>query len=79
MRAMSAPTVGHLDPIMLKLLDDVRGRLLRLFRATEGSFALAISGTGTAGVEAVVANLVADGTKVDAECRPGARASTRRK
>jgi alanine-glyoxylate transaminase/serine-glyoxylate transaminase/serine-pyruvate transaminase len=64
MRAMSAPTVGHLDPIMLKLLDDVRSRLLRLFRAAEGSFALAVSGTGTAGMEAVVANLVADGTKV---------------
>jgi alanine-glyoxylate transaminase/serine-glyoxylate transaminase/serine-pyruvate transaminase len=64
MRAMCAPTVGHLDPIMLKLLDDVRSRLLRLFRAAEGSFALAVSGTGTSGMEAVVANLVADGTKV---------------
>ena len=64
MRAMAAPTVSHLDPIMIALLDDVRSRLLRLFRAPEGSFALAISGTGTSGMETAVANLVADGTRV---------------
>ena len=64
MRAMASPTVGHLDPIMLALLDDVRSRLTRVFRAPEGSFALAISGTGTSGMEAVVANLVKDGTRV---------------
>jgi len=63
MRAMAAPTVSHLDPIMIALLDDVRSRLLRLFRAPEGSFALAISGTGTSGMETAVANLVADGTR----------------
>ena len=63
MRAMAAPTVSHLDPIMIALLDDVRSRLLRLFRAPDGSFALAISGTGTSGMETAVANLVADGTR----------------
>jgi alanine-glyoxylate transaminase/serine-glyoxylate transaminase/serine-pyruvate transaminase len=64
MRALAAPTIGHLDPVMLALLDDVRGRLMRTFRAPEGSFAFAVSGTGTSGMEAVVANLVADGTRV---------------
>lgn len=64
MRAMASPTVSHLDPIMIALLDDVRSRLLRTFRAPEGSFALAISGTGTSGMETTVANLVADGTRV---------------
>lgn len=63
MRAMAAPTVSHLDPIMLALLDDVRGRLQRLFRAPEGSFAFAVSGTGTSGMETVVANLVQPGTR----------------
>ena len=58
MRAMSAPTVSHLDPIMLALLDEMRARLGRLFRAPEGSFAFAVSGTGTSGMETVVANLV---------------------
>ena len=63
MRAMAAPTVSHLDPHMIRLLDDVRARLLRLFRAPEGSRALAISGTGTSGMETAVANLVHDGTR----------------
>jgi len=63
MRAMAAPTVSHLDPLMLALLDDVRARLTRLFRAPDGSFAFAVSGTGTAGMETAVANLVKDGTR----------------
>src|SRR5207244_12318635 len=62
--SMATPTVGHLDPIMLGLLDEVRGQLTRLFRAPEGSFALAISGTGTSGMETTVANLVGEGTRV---------------
>src|SRR6187551_3847153 len=64
MRAMASPTLSHLDPLMLALLDDVRARLGRVFRAPEGSLALAISGTGTSGMEAAVANLVAPGTRV---------------
>jgi len=64
MRAMAAPTVSHLDPIMVTLLDDVRARLGRVFRAAEGSFAFAVSGTGTSGMEAAVANLVKDGSRV---------------
>ena len=64
MRAMSAPTVGHLDPLMVAMLDDVRAKLTRLFRAPEGSFAFALSGTGTSGMETAVANTVRQGTKV---------------
>src|SRR5262245_12375824 len=63
MRAMASPTVSHLDPVMVTMLDDIRARLLRLFRAAEGSFAFAVSGTGTAGMETVVANLVRPGTR----------------
>ena len=55
---MAAPTLSHLDPLMTAILDDVRERLTRLFRRAEGSFAFAVSGTGTAGMEAAVANLV---------------------
>jgi alanine-glyoxylate transaminase/serine-glyoxylate transaminase/serine-pyruvate transaminase len=50
MRAMAAPTVGHLDPLMVAMLDDVRAKLTRLFRAPDGSFAFAVSGTGTSGM-----------------------------
>jgi alanine-glyoxylate transaminase / serine-glyoxylate transaminase / serine-pyruvate transaminase len=63
MRAMAAPTVSHLDPLMLRLMDDVRARLTRLFKAPDGSFAFAVSGTGTSGMEAIVANLVQPGTR----------------
>jgi len=63
MRAMASPTISHLDPQMLRLLDDVRERLGRVFRAAEGSFAFAVSGTGTSGMETTVANLVKEGTR----------------
>jgi len=36
---------------------------MRLFRAPKGSFAFAVSGTGTSGMETVVANLVREGTR----------------
>src|SRR5262249_34486881 len=64
MRAMVAPVLSHLDPDMLALLDDVRGRLQHLFKAPEDALTLAISGTGTAGMEAAVANTVREGTHV---------------
>jgi len=63
MRAMASPTLSHLDPLMLRLMDDVRERLGRVFRAAEGSFAFAVSGTGTSGMETTVANLVGEGTR----------------
>jgi len=63
MRAMAAPTLSHLDPQMMRLLDDVRERLTRTFGAAPGSFAFAVSGTGTSGMETVVANLVREGTR----------------
>src|SRR5205807_8521091 len=63
MRAMAAPPVSHLDPLMIRLVDDVRERLLRTFRAADGSFAFAVSGTGTSGMETAVANLVREGTR----------------
>lgn len=64
MRAMAAPVLGHLDPDLLAMMDETRDQLRRLFRAPEGSFAFAVSGTGTSGLEATVANLVQDGTRV---------------
>jgi alanine-glyoxylate transaminase/serine-glyoxylate transaminase/serine-pyruvate transaminase len=44
-------------------MDDVRARLARVFRAPEGSLVLAVSGTGTSGMEAAVANLVEPGRR----------------
>jgi alanine-glyoxylate transaminase/serine-glyoxylate transaminase/serine-pyruvate transaminase len=61
---MSAPMLSHLDPQFLEIMDDTRARLARVFRAPEGSFAFATSGTGTSAMEVAVANMVAPGTRV---------------
>jgi alanine-glyoxylate transaminase / serine-glyoxylate transaminase / serine-pyruvate transaminase len=63
MRAMAAPVLSHLDPDMLAILDDVRSRLGATFRAPENALAIAISGTGTSGMETAVANLTRHGSR----------------
>lgn len=64
MRALGAPMLSHLDPAFLEILDDTRTRVARVFRAPEGSFAFAVSGTGTSAMETAVANLISPGTRV---------------
>lgn len=61
--ALSRPTVGHLDPYYLKIMDELQGMLRILFR-TVNRMTMAISGTGSAGQEATVANLVEPGDRV---------------
>ena len=63
MRAMQAPVLSHLDPEMMAILDDIRARLARTFRAADGAFSFAVSGTGTAGMETAVANLTRPGMR----------------
>jgi alanine-glyoxylate transaminase / serine-glyoxylate transaminase / serine-pyruvate transaminase len=63
MRAMASPVLSHLDPEMVAILDDVRAKLAATFRSGDGGFAFAVSGTGTAGMEAAVANLTRPGTR----------------
>ena len=63
MDAMTAPVLSHLDPEMMTILDDIRQRLDTAFHASEGSLSIAISGTGTSGMEAAVANTVRPGTR----------------
>ena len=64
MRAMSAPMLSHLDPQFLELMGDMRDRLHRVFQASPGAFAFAVSGTGTSAMEVAVANLVQPDTRV---------------
>jgi len=64
MRTMAAPVLSHLDPDLMAMMDELRGRLDTAFRAPAGSFAFAVSGTGTSAMETAVANLVGDGTRV---------------
>ncbi len=58
--AMSRPTVGHLDPYYLQVMDDMRRMLQATFR-THNEMTLAISATGSAGMEATVVNLIEPG------------------
>ena len=60
LQAMSKSTVGHLDPYYLQLMDDLQGMLRNLFR-TQNSLTMAISATGSAGMEATVVNLIERG------------------
>ena len=64
LQALSGPVVSHLDPDMMQALDDVRRQLAWIFGASEGSFSFAVSGTGTSGLEAAVANVTRPGCKV---------------
>jgi len=61
--ALARPTIGHLDPAFLALMDDLRTRLRRVFRTTN-ELTLAVSGTGSAGMETVLVNLVEPGERV---------------
>ncbi|MEZ6104667.1 MAG: aminotransferase class V-fold PLP-dependent enzyme [Pirellulaceae bacterium] len=63
LQAMSAPTLGHLDPAYLAIMDETR-RLMRQVMATENELTMAISGTGSAGMEACVCNLVEPGDEM---------------
>lgn len=63
LRALGAPTLGHLDPAFGELLDDLSERLRSAFR-TQNQVAFPVSGTGSAGMETMVANLVKPGDRV---------------
>jgi alanine-glyoxylate transaminase / serine-glyoxylate transaminase / serine-pyruvate transaminase len=60
--ALAKPIVGHLDPYFIEVMHDVQELLKAPFGVTEGA-TLVISGTGSAGMEAAVANFVDAGTK----------------
>jgi alanine-glyoxylate transaminase / serine-glyoxylate transaminase / serine-pyruvate transaminase len=55
--AISVPPVGHLDPTYLKVMDEIRD-LLRYGWQTENEMTIAIAGTGTAAMEATLANII---------------------
>ena len=63
LRAMSAPLLGHLDPAFVAMMEDVKA-LLRLVFATENALTFPISGTGSAGMEACIVNLIEPGDEV---------------
>jgi alanine-glyoxylate transaminase/serine-glyoxylate transaminase/serine-pyruvate transaminase len=63
LEAMAHPTVGHLDPQFLEILNGIRDMLRTTFR-TQNELTLAMSGTGSAGMETCVVNLIEPGDKM---------------
>ncbi len=61
--AMARPTIGHLDPSFIEMMDEVKEMLKYAF-VTENELTMPISAPGSAGMEACFANLVEPGEKV---------------
>jgi alanine-glyoxylate transaminase/serine-glyoxylate transaminase/serine-pyruvate transaminase len=60
--AMAQPVVGHLDPFFFQVADEVRS-LIGYAYSTRNEFNMAMSGTGSSGMEAAVANFAEPGQK----------------
>jgi alanine-glyoxylate transaminase/serine-glyoxylate transaminase/serine-pyruvate transaminase len=63
LRALSTPLVGHLDPAFLGIMNDIQTLLCGVFQ-TKNRFTIAVSGTGSAGMEASMVNIVEPGDTV---------------
>ena len=63
LNALARPTLGHLDPQFIQLMDEV-GELLRYTYQTDNALTMPISAPGSAGMEACFANLLEPGDKV---------------
>src|ERR1700691_1841959 len=61
--ALSKPIVGHLDAYFIQVMSDVQQLVKMAYGADEGA-TLVISGTGSAGMEAAIANFVDAGSKI---------------
>ncbi|VAW79225.1 Serine--pyruvate aminotransferase / L-alanine:glyoxylate aminotransferase [hydrothermal vent metagenome] len=63
LEAMSRPTIGHLDPMFVALMDEMKV-LLRYAFQTEHELTMPVSAPGSAGMETCFVNLVEPGDKV---------------
>jgi alanine-glyoxylate transaminase/serine-glyoxylate transaminase/serine-pyruvate transaminase len=57
LKAMGMPVLGHLDPYFIDVMHQVMDLLRPIFQ-TDNSFTIPISGTGTAGMEAALCNVI---------------------
>lgn len=63
LKALSSPTIGYLDPQFIAILDGVQQMLRAVFQTTN-PLTLAVSGTGSAGMEAALCNFIEPGDSV---------------
>ena len=61
--ALARPTIGHLDPAFVALMDDIKSLLRYAFR-TENDLTIAVSAPGSAGMETCFVNLIEPGDSV---------------
>ncbi len=61
--AMARPTIGHLDPAFVGLMDEIKALLQYAFM-TENALTMPVSGPGTAGMESCLVNLLEPGDTV---------------
>lgn len=62
LQAMALPTIGHLDPDFIKIMDSIKAMLKDLM-LTKNDLTLPVSGTGSAGMEAALCNLIEPGDR----------------
>lgn len=63
LQAMANPCIGHLDPQFLAIMDETQ-QLLRFLFQTKNSLTIPVSGTGSAGMEASLVNMIEPGEEV---------------
>jgi alanine-glyoxylate transaminase/serine-glyoxylate transaminase/serine-pyruvate transaminase len=63
LQAMAAPLVGHLDPVFVKMMDEIKVMLREVFQ-TKNEMTFPVSGTGSAGMEFCFVNLIEPGDEV---------------
>jgi len=61
--ALARPTIGHLDPSFIHLMDETKTLLQYVFK-TKNALTMPISAPGSAGMEACFVNLIEPGDKV---------------
>ena len=62
LQAMARPTIGHLDPVFVGMMNEVKEGLKYAFK-TENELTMPVSAPGSAGMETCFANLVEPGDK----------------
>src|SRR6185436_9126458 len=63
LKALSQPLVGHLDPVFVKMMEEIKSMLRAVFQ-TKNEMAFPVSGTGSAGMEFCCVNLIEPGDEV---------------
>lgn len=63
LKAMSMPLVGHLDPVFVKMMEEIKAMLRSVF-LTQNEMTFPVSGTGSAGMEFCFVNLIEPGDEV---------------